>query len=81
MIKEKLSFSTILIYKNSFARLNQIFKDLLPFHFTESGIENTTVVPEGILEYLIPCKDVEEGTERVEEEWYRKTMLLALDEG
>ena len=29
----------------------------------------------------MPCKDVEEGTARVEEEWYAKTMLLALDEG
>ena len=25
--------------------------------------------------------EVEEGTERVHEEWYEKTMLLALDEG
>ena len=57
------------------------FEDLLPFHFTESGIENTTVVSQGILEYSIPCEDVEEGTVRVEEEWYEKTMLLALDEG
>ena len=56
-------------------------EDLLPFHFTESGIENTTVVSQGILEYSIPCEDVEEGTVRVEEEWYEKTMLLALDEG
>ena len=56
-------------------------KSLLPFHFTESGIENTTVVSQGILEYSIPCEDVEEGTVRVEEEWYEKTMLLALDEG
>ena len=55
--------------------------DLLPFHFTESGIENTTVVSQGTLEYSIPCEDVEEGTVRVEEEWYEKTMLLALDEG
>ena len=53
----------------------------MPFHFTESGIENTTVVSQGILEYSIPCEDVEEGTVRVEEEWYEKTMLLALDEG
>jgi len=53
-------------------------EDLLPFHFTESGTENTTVVSQGILEYSIPC---EEGTVRVEEEWYEKTMLLALDEG
>ena len=29
----------------------------------------------------MPCKDVEEGTARVEEEWYAKTMLLAPDEG
>ena len=36
---------------------------------------------QGILEYSIPCEDVEEGTVRVEEEWYEKTMLLALDEG
>ena len=56
-------------------------EDLLPFHFTESGIKNTTVVSQGILEYSIPCEDVEEGTVRVEEEWYEKTMLLALDEG
>ena len=56
-------------------------EDLLPFHFTESGTENTTVVSQGILEYSIPCEDVEEGTARVEEEWYEKTMLLALDEG
>ena len=55
--------------------------DLLLFHFTESGIENTTVVSQGTLEYSIPCEDVEEGTVRVEEEWYEKTMLLALDEG
>ena len=55
--------------------------DLLPFHFTESGIENTTVVSQATLEYSIPCEDVEEGTVRVEEEWYEKTMLLALDEG
>ena len=53
----------------------------MPFHFTEFGTENTTVVSQGILEYSIPCKDVEEGTVRVEEEWYEKTMLLALDEG
>ena len=53
----------------------------MPFHFTESGIENTTVVSQGILEYSIPCEDVEEGTVRVEEEWHEKTMLLALDEG
>ena len=53
----------------------------MPFHFTESGIENTTVVSQGILEYSIPCEDVEEGTVRLEEEWYEKTMLLALDEG
>ena len=56
-------------------------EDLLPFHFTESGIENTTVVSQGTLKYSIPCEDVEEGTVRVEEEWYEKTMLLALDEG
>ena len=57
-------------------------EDLLPFHFTESGIENTTVVSQGILEYSIPCEDVEEVTVRVEEEWYEKTiMLLAQDEG
>ena len=55
--------------------------DLLPFHFTESGIANTTVVSQETLEYSIPCEDVEEGTVRVEEEWYEKTMLLALDEG
>ena len=55
--------------------------DLLPFHFTEFGIENMTVVSQGTLEYSIPCEDVEEGTVRVEEEWYEKTMLLALDEG
>ena len=56
-------------------------EDLLPFHFTESGIENTTVVSQGTLKYSIPCEDVEEGTVRVEEEWHEKTMLLALDEG
>ena len=56
-------------------------EDLLPFHFTNSGIENMTVVSQGILEYSIPCEDVEEGTVRVGEEWYEKTMLLALDEG
>lgn len=56
-------------------------EDPMPFHFTESGIENTTVVSQGILEYSIPCEDVEEGTVRLEEEWYEKTMLLALDEG
>ena len=56
-------------------------KSLLPFHFTEYGIENTTVVSQGILEYSIPCEDIEEGTVRVEEEWYEKTMLLAVDEG
>ena len=55
-------------------------EDLLPFHFTESGIENTTVVSQGILELSIPCKDVEEGPVRVEEEWYEKTVLLVLDE-
>ena len=55
-------------------------EDLLPFHVTESGIENTTVVSQRILEFSIPCKDVEEGTVRVEEEWYEKTMLLVLDE-
>ena len=53
----------------------------MPFHFTESGIENTTVVSQGTLKYSIPSEDVEEGTVRVEEEWYEKTMLLALDEG
>ena len=31
-------------------------EDLLPLHFTESGIENTTIVSQGILEYSIPCK-------------------------
>ena len=56
-------------------------EDLLPLHFTESGIENTTIVSQGILKYSIPCEDEEEGTVRVEEEWYEKTMLLALDEG
>ena len=55
-------------------------EDLLPFHFTESGVENTTVVSQGTLKYSIPSEDVEEGTVRVEEEWYEKTMLLALDE-
>ena len=34
-----------------------------------------------ILEYSIPCEYVEEGTVRVQEEWYEKTKLLALDEG
>lgn len=53
----------------------------MPFRFTESAIENTTVLSRGILEYSIPCKDVEEETVRVEEQWYEKTMLLALDEG
>ena len=53
----------------------------MPFHFTESGTENTTVLSQGILEYSIPCEDIEEGTVRVEDEWYEKTMLLALDEG
>ena len=33
-------------------------EDLLPFHFTDSGIENGTVVSEGILEYGIACVDV-----------------------
>ena len=33
-------------------------EDLLTYHITESGIENTTVVSQGILEYLIPCEDV-----------------------
>ena len=56
-------------------------KDLLPFRFTESAIGNTTVVSQGILEYSIPCEDVEEGTAMVEKEWYKKTMFLALDEG
>ena len=56
-------------------------QDLLPLHFTETGIESMTVVSQGMLEYSMPCKDVEEGTVRVEEEWYAKTMLLAPDEG
>ena len=52
----------------------------VPFHFTDSGIDNASVVSQGILEYGIACV-VEEGTVRVHEEWYEKTMLLALDEG
>ena len=28
-------------------------EDLLPFHFTDSGIENVSVVSQGILEYGI----------------------------
>jgi len=50
-------------------------EDLLLLHFTESGIENRTVVSQGILEYSIPCEAEEEGTVRVKEEWYEKTML------
>ena len=50
----------------------------VPFHFTDSGIENASVVFQGLLEYGIACV-VEEGTVRVHEEWYEKTMLLALD--
>jgi len=56
-------------------------EDLLPFHFTDSSIEDGSVVSQGILEYVIPFVDVDEGTIRVTEEWYEKTMLLALDEG
>ena len=56
-------------------------EDLLPLHFTESGIENTTIVSQGILEYSIPCEAEEEGTVRVKEELYEKTMHLTLDEG
>ena len=55
-------------------------EDLLAFHFTDSGIENANVVLQGILEYGIVYVEVEEGTGRVHEEWYEKTMLLVLDE-
>ena len=61
-------------------RLSLVLRGPFAIPFTESGIENTTVVSQAILEYSIPCEDVEEGTVRDEEEWYEKTMLLALDE-
>ena len=62
-------------------RLSLVLRGPFAIPFTKSGIENTTVVSQAILEYSIPCEDVEEGTVRDEEEWYEKTMLLAWDEG
>ena len=52
----------------------------MSFHFTES---RTRLLCHKalILEYSIPCEYVEEGTVRVQEEWYEKTKLLALNEG
>lgn len=55
------------------------FEDFLFFYFIDFGIENGIVVLEGNFEYGIVCVDVEEGTIRVEEEWYKKIMLLVLD--
>ena len=53
-------------------------EDLLLFHFIDSGIENGTVVSEGITEHGIACVDVEEGTVRVEEESYGNNNALGI---
>ena len=55
-------------------------EDLLAFHFTDSNIENSSEVSQGILEYGIAYVEVEVRTVRVHEQWYEKTMLLALEE-
>lgn len=37
-------------------------EDLLPFHFTNYGTEDASVISQGILEHGIPYMDVKEGT-------------------
>ena len=56
-------------------------EDLIPFHFSDSGHDGLGVESEGILQCKIQCEEVEEGIVRVNEDFYERALLLALDEG